>query len=109
MVYELTLQSVQIKTTIFETPAKLINYKELSCAVGMAQKQAGLPMDQLVEIGTNMNDFKEINDKSMVLFQNKDINEKIRFVIENYILKPDEVFDQDALITMKLGYDSIKG
>lgn len=105
MVYELTLQSVQIKTTIFDTPAKLINYKELSCAVGMAQKQAGLPMDQLVEIGTNMKDFKE---KSMVLFQNKDINEKIRFVIENYILKPDEVFDQDALITMKLGYDSIK-
>lgn len=105
MVYELTLQSVQIKTTIFDTPAKLINYKELSCAVGMAQKQAGLPMDQLVEIGTNMKDFKE---KSMVLFQNKDINEKIRFVIENYILKPDEIFDQDALITMKLGYDSIK-
>lgn len=105
MVYELTLQSVQIKTTIFETPAKLINYKELSCAVGMAQKQAGLPMNQLVEIGTNMKDFKE---KSMVLFQNKDINEKIRFVIENYILKPDEIFDQDALITMKLGYDSIK-
>lgn len=105
MVYELTLQSVQIKTTIFETPAKLINYKELSCAVGMAQKQAGLPMDQLVEIGTNMKDFKE---KSMVLFQHKDINEKIRFVIENYILKPDEIFDKDALITMKLGYDSIK-
>lgn len=105
MVYELTLQSVQIKTTIFETPAKLINYKELSCAVGMAQKQAGLPMDQLVEIGTNMKDFKE---KSMVLFKSKDINEKIRFVIENYILKPDEIFDQDALITMKLGYDSIK-
>lgn len=105
MVYELTLQSVQIKTTIFDTPAKLINYKELSCAVGMAQKQAGLPMDQVVAIGTNMKDFKE---KSMVLFQNKDINEKIRFVIENYILKPDEIFDQDALITMKLGYDSIK-
>jgi hypothetical protein len=105
MVYELTLKAVQIKTTIFETPAKLINYKELSCAVGMAQKQAGLPMDQLVEFGTNMKDFKE---KSMVLFQNKDINEKIRFVIENYILKPDEIFDQDALITMKLGYDSIK-
>ena len=105
MVYELTLQSVQIKTTIFDTPAKLINYKELSCAVGMAQKQAGLPMDQLVEIGTNMKDFKE---KSMILLQNKDINEKIKFVIENYILKPDEVFDQDALITMKLGYDSIE-
>ena len=62
-------------------------------------------MDQLVEFGTNMKDFKE---KSMVLFQDKDINEKIRFVIENYILKPDEIFDQDALITMKLGYDSIK-
>ena len=105
MVYELTLQSVQIKTTIFDTPAKLINYKELSCAVGMAQKQAGLPMDQLVETGTNMKDFKE---KSMILLQNKDINEKIRFVIENYILKPDEIFDQDALITMKLGYDSIE-
>lgn len=105
MVYELTLQSVQIKTTIFDTPAKLINYKELSCAVGMAQKQAGLPMDQVVAIGTNMKDFKE---KSMILLQNKNINEKIRFVIENYILKPDEIFDQDTLITMKLGYDSIE-
>ena len=105
MVYELTLQSVQIKTTIFDTPAKLINYKELSCAVGMAQKQAGLPMDQVVAIGTNMKDFKE---KSMILLQNKNINEKIRFVIENYILKPDEIFDQDALLTLKLVYDSIE-
>ena len=52
-----------------------------------------------------MKDFKE---KSMILLQNKNINEKIRFVIENYILKPDEIFDQDALITMKLGYDSIE-
>lgn len=62
-------------------------------------------MDQVVAIGTNMKDFKE---KSMILLQNKNINEKIRFVIENYILKPDEIFDQDALITMKLGYDSIE-
>ena len=105
MVYELTLQSVQIKTTIFERPAKLINYKELSCAVGMALKQAHMPMDQLVENGVNMSEFLE---KSIAVLKDKDIDEKVRYVIESYILKPDEIFDQDALITMKLGYDSIK-
>ena len=105
MVYELTLQSVQIKTTIFERPAKLINYKELSCAVGMALKQARLPMNQLVEEGASMGEFLE---KSIAILKDKDINEKVRYVIENYILKPNEVFDQDSLITMQLGYDSIK-
>ena len=44
MVYELTLTSVQLKTGIFNPPAKLINNKELTCAAGMAYRKAGLPM-----------------------------------------------------------------
>ena len=40
MVYELTLTSVQLKTGIFNPPAKLINNKELTCAAGMAYRKA---------------------------------------------------------------------
>ena len=36
MVHTLVPMSVKIKIKNFETPARLINHMELSCAVGMA-------------------------------------------------------------------------
>ena len=43
MVHTLVPMSVKIKIQNFEAPARLINHMELSCAVGMACRQASLP------------------------------------------------------------------
>ena len=42
MVHTLVPMSVKIKIKNFETPARLINHMELSCAVGMACRQASV-------------------------------------------------------------------
>ena len=43
MVHTLVPMSVKIKIKNFETPARLINHMELSCAVGMACREPGQP------------------------------------------------------------------
>ena len=55
MVHTLVPMSVKIKIKNFETPARLINHMELSCAVGMACRQASLPCPE----GTAGTDLKE--------------------------------------------------
>ena len=103
MVYELTLTATQLKTTIFDPPARLINYKELSCAVGMAYKQAGLPLPEV----ENGKDIKEFRDEGLRAFGNSpEVNEKVKYVIETYIFSPGEVMDDDSQVTMKLGYEA---
>ena len=78
MVYELTLTATQLKTTIFDPPARLINYKELSCAVRVAYKQAGLSLPD-VENGM---DIKEFRDESLRAFgHSHDVKEKVKYVI----------------------------
>ena len=105
MVHELTLKSVQLKTTIFDPPARLINYKEMSCAIGMAYKQAGLPYP-IIENGSDMKAFRE--NCVSILGNYADLNEKVKYVIENYVAKPDERMDEDSQITMRLGYEAGK-
>lgn len=100
MVYELTLTSVRLKTGIFNPPAKLINNKELTCAAGMAYKQAGLPQPQL-ETGENIDVFRR-----RCLDDCGDVAENLRYVLEHYTAPPDEVVTEDSLITLKLGYEA---
>ncbi|MBS6955586.1 MAG: DUF3837 family protein [Enterocloster asparagiformis] len=102
MVYELTVQSVHIKTTIFEVPAKLINVKEFSCAIGFAYKQAGLSCPDL-QIGMGI---EECRAKCLEETNNPNVSEKVREVIEKYVAPPDEIIIDDALVTLKLGYDA---
>lgn len=102
MVYELTRDSVKIKTTIFNPPARLINHKELSCAVGMAYKEAGLPMPQ-AEAGLPM---KEFRDACLKAVEGKEgVKETVRTAMEQYIFKPGEKMDEDSLVTLRLGYE----
>ena len=37
--------------------------------------------------------------------EGKDIDEKVREIISSYILKPDEVINEDALTILKMGYE----
>ena len=103
MVYELTLNSVQIKTTIFNPPAKLINYKELSCAIGMAYKEAGLPCPE----GTEGQDIHTFWEESLAeLKDSSQVKDAVRQAIETYIFKPGEVMDEDSRICLGLGYEA---
>ena len=47
MVYELTVQSVKLKSTLFTPPSRLINTCEVTCAIGMLYKKAGQPMPEV--------------------------------------------------------------
>ena len=100
MVYELTLTSVQLKTGIFNPPAKLINNKELTCAAGMAYRKDGLPMPA-AEVGENIDVFRK-----RCLEECGEIDENLHYVLAGYTAPPDEVVTEDALITLKLGYEA---
>ena len=102
MVHSLIPMSVDIKIRLFENPARLVNAMELSCAIGMAYAQAGLPMPE-PEVGKDVRIFW---DQTIdVIRGNEKIKENLRTVIENYIFKKGEILDQDGAITLKLGYE----
>ena len=100
MVYELTLTSVKLKIEKFNPPAKLINNKELTCAAGIAHKRAGMGLPA-AELGENIDVFCK-----RCLAECGSMDENIRYVMEHYTAPPDEVVTEDALITLKLGYES---
>lgn len=102
MNHELTVQAVHIKTTVFTPPARLINCKELCCAFGFAYKQAGLSCPSFTE-GMDM---KPCIQQCLTDIEGKDVDEKVVDIISNYILKPDEVVNEDALIILKMGYEA---
>lgn len=102
MIYELTLQATQVKTTRFSPPAKLINCKELLCAIGIAYKQAFLPWPEF-QSGTRID---ECIKKCLEETDNPNVSENVREAISVYILKPDEVVNEDTIIAGKLGYEA---
>ena len=105
MVYEVIPQSVAIKTTIFDEPAKLINHMELAAAVGMAYRQAGMQMPD----AQPEEDMREFRNRAMEKLENREkVNAKLIRVIESYVFKKGEKIDEDALMTLRLGYD-LKG
>lgn len=102
MVHSLIPMSVDIKTRIFENPARLVNALELTCAIGMAFFQAGLEMPE-IEAGMAVKDFWE---KTVPQIQgNAKVKESLQKVIIHYIFKKGEMVDEDSVITLKLGYE----
>ena len=87
MVHTLVPMSVKIKIKNFETPARLINHMELSCAVGMACRQASLPCPEGI-------------------YSSSAVDEKLKVLIRDYIYKKGEVLDDDSLVTLRLGYEN---
>ena len=102
MVHSLIPMSVDIKTRIFENPARLVNAMELTCAIGMAFFQAGLEMPR-IEVGMSVKDFW--NETTPQIQGNDRVKESLQTVIINYIFKKGEVVDEDSVITLKLGYE----
>ena len=103
MVHTLVPMSVKIKITNFETPARLINHMELSCAVGMACREASLPCLEGTP-GMDLKDFvRSVPDE---VYNSPAVNEKLKMLIRDYIYKKGETLDEDSLITLKLGYEN---
>ena len=102
MVHSLIPMSVDIKTRIFENPARLVNMLELTCAIGMAYFQAGLELPNL-EVGMELKLFW--NEVIPQIQGNSRVKESLQTVIANYIFKKGEMIDEDSVITMKLGYE----
>lgn len=102
MIHELIPQSVEIKTTVFDPPARLINHMELLCAIGMAFHQAGADLPEIPE-GAPLKE--SVEALLPPLSGNPGINPRLLQVIQDYIYKSGEVADQDALLSMKLGYE----
>ncbi|HJC46887.1 MAG TPA: DUF3837 domain-containing protein [Candidatus Lachnoclostridium pullistercoris] len=101
MVYELYLESVKIKVTRFEQASRLINARELACAVGMAFCQAGLPMPEL-EPGTDAEEFQK--ESLAVLEKTSGPGEKLMDAIRGYSRR-DEKADEDMIAVLKLAYE----
>jgi len=102
MVHSLIPMSVDIKTRIFENPARLVNAMELTCAIGMAYAQAGLAMPE-ASMGMELKEFW--SQAAPKIYDNGNVKESLKSVIRNYIFKKGEVIDEDVLITLKLGYE----
>jgi len=102
MVHSLIPMSVDIKTRIFENPARLVNAMELTCAIGMAYFQAGLNLPE-IEVGMAVKDFW--NETTPRIKDNARVKESLQKVILNYIFKKGETVDEDSVITLKLGYE----
>ena len=101
MVHTLVPMSVEIKMADFDPPARLINHMELSCAIGMACRQARLECPK-AESGMDLKEFvKRIPPE---VFDAPEVDEKLKFLIQNYIYKAGEKLDEDSLITLQLGY-----
>ena len=93
MVHTLVPMSVKIKIKNFETPARLINHMELSCAVGMACRQASLPCPE----GTAGTDLKEfVKSVPDTIYSSPAVDEKLKVLIRDYIYKKGEVLDDDT-------------
>lgn len=101
MVHSLIPMSVDIKTRIFENPARLVNAMELTCAIGMAYAQAGFAMPEL-ESGIAVKEFWNVTTPQ--ISGNPRVKERLQQVIMNYIFKKDEKIDDDCVITLALGY-----
>ena len=99
MIYELTLQAVKTKLDLFNPPAKIINSKELTCAIGIAYQQAGLALPDVAE-NTMIQGLIE-----KCFHDIPSMDEKLKTMISEFVIPHNEMITNDSMITLKLGYE----
>ena len=91
MVYELTVQSVKLKSTLFTPPSRLINTCEVTCA--MPEVKAGDNLGKLIEgIPQQVYDAEGGN---------------LSEIVRNYTWFDSDEVTEDAAITLRMGYELI--
>ena len=101
MVYELTVQSVTLKSTLFTPPSRLINTCEATCAIGMLYKKAGQPLPGVKE-GDNLGQLIGSIPQAVYDAEHGNLSE----IVRNYTWFVSDIVTQDALITLQLGYEA---
>lgn len=99
MVHGLTVQSVILKTTIFEKASRLINTNELTAAVGIAYQKADAALPE-IQVGHKVADLVKAIPESVYAAA----GEKLTDAIQNYAYRDDDEVTEDALITYHMGY-----
>ena len=102
MVYELTVQSVKLKSTLFTPPSRLINTCEATCASGMLYKKAGQPMPE-VKAGDNLGKLIEGIPQQVYDAEGGNLSE----IVRNYTWFDSDEVTEDAAIMLRMGYELI--
>lgn len=103
MVHALTLTAVRRKLYDFDHIPRFINCKEIFCALGIAYRQAGLEIPDL-PMGANV--METLPQLSAAVQNSPAVEECIKEALNSYS-KLGETIDEDAVETLKLGYQSI--
>ena len=99
MVHGLTVQSVILKTTIFEKASRLINTNELTAAVGIAYQKAGAALPE-IQVGHKVSDLIKTIPESVYAAA----EEKLTDAIQNYVYRDEDEVTEDALLTYQMGF-----
>jgi hypothetical protein len=102
MIHELSLQAVKRKLCDFDHVPRFINACEITCALGIAYQQASLPLPQLTP-GIDIMD--ALQQLTPAVLSNSRVDDNIKEALQKYF-KLGELVTEDAIITMKLGYDA---
>lgn len=99
MVHGLTVQSVILKTTIFEKASRLINTNEATAAVGLAYQKAGAALPE-IQVGHKVADLIKSIPESVYAAA----GEKLTDAIQSYVYRDEDEVTEDALRTYQMGY-----
>jgi hypothetical protein len=102
MIHELSLQAVKRKLYDFDHVPRFINACEITCALGIAYQEAGLTLPELTS-GTDIMDV--LAEYSPAVLSSNRVEDNVKEALQKYF-KLNEPVTEDAIITMKLGYES---
>ncbi len=103
MIHTLTLTAVRRKLYDFDHIPRFINCKEIFCALGIAYRQAGLHIPDL-PIGANV--METLPQLAAAVLNSPAVDDCVKEALSSYS-KLGETIDEDAAVTLKLGYESI--
>lgn len=104
MIYELTLIAVRRKLYDFDHVPRFINACEITCALGMGCRQAGLPLPTL-EPGMDV--MSALEQFAPPVLSDSHVENNIKEALRKYF-KLGETITEDALATLKIGYENAK-
>jgi hypothetical protein len=102
MIHELSLQAVKRKLYDFDHVPRFINACEITCALGIACQEAGLPLPELTS-GTDIMDV--LAEFTPAVLASDRVEDNVKEALQKYF-KLNEPITEDAIITMKLGYEA---
>lgn len=104
MIYELTLIAVRRKLYDFDHVPRFINACEITCALGMGCRQAGLPLPTLQE---GMDVMSALEQFAPQVLSHDRVEAAIKEALQKYF-KLGETITEDSIATLKLGYENAK-